>query len=139
MSKLSAFKKKLILDEITFYSICEDTDRQKILDEAEMSFEDFRRLCLLTDYLDLTALHKFIWDMHAYKFIEDIEFIYQKCKSRDEHIPDMILSTALWLDDFWKKAPNDTVAYLLHEIFSSGLSAKKENTFDDDSDFNLDI
>ena len=134
MANLSKFKKRLMLDEITFYSICEDTDRQKILDKAEMTFDDFRRLCLLTDYLELTALHKFIWDMHAYKFIDDIEAVYQKCKNKDEHIPDRLLETGRWLDNFWKNAPNDTVAYLLHEIFSSGLSQKKAESFDEFQD-----
>ena len=134
MANLSKFKKRLMLDEITFYSICEDTDRQKILDKAEMTFDDFRRLCLLTDYLELKALHKFIWDMHAYKFIDDIEAVYQKCKNKDEHIPDMLLETGRWLDNFWKNAPNDTVAYLLHEIFSSGLSQKKAESFDEFQD-----
>ena len=99
-----------------------------------MTFDDFRRLCLLTDYLELTALHKFIWDMHAYKFIDDIEAVYQKCKNKDEHIPDMLLETGRWLDNFWKNAPNDTVAYLLHEIFSSGLSQKKAESFDEFQD-----
>ncbi|HIX28298.1 MAG TPA: hypothetical protein H9858_01195 [Candidatus Blautia stercoravium] len=67
MSKLDAFKKKLMLDEITFYSLCGEADRKKILNEADMSFDDFRRLSLLTDYLELNALHKFIWDMHKHK------------------------------------------------------------------------
>lgn len=134
MANLSKFKKQLMLDEITFYSICEDTDRQKILDRAEMTFDDFRRLCLLTDYLELTALHKFIWDMHAYKFIDDIEAIYQKCKNKDEQIPHMLLETGRWLDNFWKNAPNDTVAYLLHEIFSSGLPKEKPESFDESQD-----
>ena len=49
-------------------------------------------------------------------------------------IPDMLLETGRWLDNFWKNAPNDTVAYLLHEIFSSGLSQKKAESFDEFQD-----
>ena len=30
--KLSSFERQLMLDEILFYSICSDEDRQKILD-----------------------------------------------------------------------------------------------------------
>ena len=33
----------------------------------------------------------------------------------------MLYETKQWLDDFWKHAPNTTVAYLLREIFSEGL------------------
>ena len=61
--KLSSFERQLMLDEIMFYSICSDQDRQKILDQQPMTFDDFRRLSLLTDYLELEHLHKFIWDL----------------------------------------------------------------------------
>ena len=59
--KLSTFERQLMLDEILFYSICSDQDRQKILDQQPMTFQDFRRLSLLTDYLELEYLHRFIW------------------------------------------------------------------------------
>ena len=63
--KLSTFERHLMLDEILFYSICSDQDRQKILDQQPMTFQDFRRLSLLTDYLELEYLHRFIWDLHG--------------------------------------------------------------------------
>lgn len=125
MSKLSTLEKELMLNEITFYSICSEEDRQKILGQKPMDFDDFRRLSLLTDYLKLTHLHKFIWDMHAHNFMEQIEGIYQKCQNRDENIPDMLMETRHWLDDFWKQAPNQTVAYLLHQVFADGLDEKE--------------
>lgn len=123
--KLKPLEKQLMLDEITFYSICSESDRKKILDQEPMTFEDFRRLSLLTDYLNLISLHKFIWNLHAGKFMNEIEELYQKCELQNEGIPVMIMETAKWLDDFWKQAPNPTVAYLLHEIFSNGLNEQK--------------
>ena len=39
--KLSTFERQLMLDEILFYSICSDQDRQKILDQQPMTFQDF--------------------------------------------------------------------------------------------------
>lgn len=131
MSKSDEFKKKLMLDEITFYSICGEDDRKKILNEMNMSFNDFRRLSLLTDYLGLNALHKFIQDMYEYKFLDQIAELWQQCQEHPEFIPSMILDTGEWLDDFWKQAPNDTVAYLLHEVFENGLPQEKDTTFDD--------
>ena len=131
MSKADEFKKKLMLDEIVFYSICGEDDRKKILNEMNMSFDDFRRLSLLTDYLELNALHKFIQDMYEYKFLDEIEELWQKCQNNPELLSSMILDTGTWLDNFWKQAPNDTVSYLLHEIFEAGLSKEKDTTFDD--------
>ena len=61
--KLSTFERQLMLDEILFYSICSDEDRQKILDQQPMTFQDFRRLSLLTDYLQLDYLHRSTWDL----------------------------------------------------------------------------
>lgn len=121
---LNDYQKKLMLDEITFYSLCSDLDKEKILGKVPMSFEDFRRLSLITDYLELTHLHQFINDTHSDKFVDEIEELYQRCEMHDEKIPDMLMETAKWLDEFWKQAPNTTVAYLLHEIFSNGLSKK---------------
>lgn len=116
---------KLMLDEITFYSLCSEQDKDKIIDKVPMSFDDFRRLSLITDYLELTHLHQFLYDTHSDKFVDEIEDLYQKCEMHDEKIPDMLMETAEWLDEFWKQAPNTTVAYLLHEVFSNGLSKKK--------------
>ena len=58
--KLSSFERQLMLDEILFYSICSEDDRRRILDQQLMTFLDFRRLSLITDYLELDHLHKFI-------------------------------------------------------------------------------
>lgn len=120
--KLKPSEKQLMLEEITFYSLCTALDREKILDQAPMTFDDFRRLSLLTDYLNLNSLHKFIWDLHANKFMDAIDELYEKCEMQNEGIPDMLMESAQWLDAFWKQAPNPTVAYLLHEIFSNGLN-----------------
>lgn len=127
MKHLSSFERKLMLDEITFYSICSEADKDKILGQQKMSFDDFRRLSLLTDYLDLSFLHKFIWDMHAHKFMDEIEELYQKCENQNQAIPDMLLDTGNWLDDFWKQAPNRTVSDLLYTVFSNGLPKKETN------------
>ena len=108
--KLSSFERQLMLDEILFYSICSDQDRQKILDQQPMTFQDFRRLSLLTDYLELEHLHRFIWDLHAYKFMDEMDELYNECK-----------------DDFWKQAPNITVSFLLRQIFSDGLKSRRKN------------
>lgn len=118
---LSSFGKQLMLDEITFFSLCNDFDRSRILDKAPMTFDDFRRLSLLTDYLELKHLNQFIWDMHAHKFADEIDDLYEKCTVKGKDIPGMLYGTKQWLDDFWKHAPNTTVAYLLREIFSEGL------------------
>ena len=99
MSKADEFKKKLMLDEIVFYSICGEDDRKKILNEMNMSFDDFRRLSLLTDYLELNALHKFIQDMYEYKFLDEIEELWQKCQNNPELLSSMILDTGTWLDN----------------------------------------
>lgn len=122
--KLNSFERKLMLEEITFYSVCSEQDRKKILDQEPMSFEDFRRLCLITDYLELPHLHEFIWDIHNEKFIDDMDALYEKCEQQDEEIPDFLRDTGTWLEDFSKQAPNPTVAYLLREIFSQGLNFK---------------
>lgn len=118
---LSSFGKQLMLDEITFFSLCNDFDRSRILDKAPMTFDDFRRLSLLTDYLELKHLNQFIWDMHAHKFADEIDDLYEKCTVKGKDILGMLYETKQWLDDFWKHAPNTTVAYLLREIFSEGL------------------
>lgn len=122
--KKNEFKKNLMLDEIMFYSICSETDKEKVLGQIPMSFEDFRRISLITDYLELTSLHKFIWDIHGDKFMDEMEELYQKCELQTEEIPAMLMETGRWLDEFWKQAPNTTVAYLLHEIFAKGLPKK---------------
>lgn len=120
--KLSHFERELMLDEITFYSICPDEDRMKILDQKEMTFQDFRRLSLLTDYLELPCLHQFIWDLHGHKFMVEMEEVYQKCRSHSSEVPQMLMETSKWIEDFLKTAPNATVAYLLQRIFSNGLN-----------------
>lgn len=125
--KLSSFERQLMLDEILFYSICSDEDRQKILEQQPMTFQDFRRLSLLTDYLELEHLHKFIWDLHGHKFMEEMDEIYDQCKEGSEDLPNMLLETGQWLDDFWKGAPNVTVSFLLHQIFSDGLRIPRKN------------
>lgn len=127
MNKLSAFEKQLMLDEITFYSICSNEDKEKILEMREMSFDDFQRLSLIASYLQLEHLHQFIWDTHAYKFAEKIGDICCGPDKSDADLSKTVLTTGRWLDDFWKNAPNDTVAYLLHEIFSNGLEKKDLN------------
>ncbi|MEF2877402.1 MAG: hypothetical protein U0N90_03205 [Blautia sp.] len=120
--KLSQFERELMLDEITFYSICPEEDRMKILGQKEMTFQDFRRLSLLTDYLELPCLHQFIWDLHGHKFMVEMEEVYQKCRSRSSEVPQMLMETAQWLEEFLKAAPNPTVAYLLEQIFANGLN-----------------
>src|SRR5699024_7235377 len=125
--KLSSFERQLMLDEIMFYSICSDQDRQKILDQQPMTFQDFRRLSLLTDYLELEHLHRFIWDLHAYKFMDEMDELYNECKEGSEDLPEMLLETGHWLDDFWKQAPNITVSFLLRQIFSDGLKSRRKN------------
>ncbi len=120
--KLSQFERELMLDEITFYSICPEEDRMKILGQREMTFQDFRRLSLLTDYLELPCLHQFIWDLHGHKFMVEMEEVYQKCRSRSSEVPQMLMETAQWLEEFLKAAPNPTVAYLLEQIFANGLN-----------------
>lgn len=120
--KLSQFERELMLDEITFYSICPEEDRMKILGQKEMAFQDFRRLSLLTDYLELPCLHQFIWDLHGHKFMVEMEEVYQKCRSRSSEVPQMLMETAQWLEEFLKAAPNPTVAYLLEQIFANGLN-----------------
>lgn len=120
--KLSQFERELMLDEITFYSICPEEDRMKILGQKEMTFQDFRRLSLLTDYLELPCLHQFIWDLHGHKFMVEMEEVYQKCRSRSSEVPQMLMETAQWLEEFLKAAPNPTVAYLLKQIFANGLN-----------------
>lgn len=125
--KLDSFEKKLMLEEITFYSICSEQDRKKLLNQEPMTFDDFRRFCLITDYLELSHLHQFIWEFHNDEFADELDALYEKCEQRDEGIQDMILKTGAWLDDFWKQAPNETVAYLLHEVFAQGLSPKKKD------------
>lgn len=126
--KLSTFERQLMLDEILFYSICSDQDRQKILDQQPMTFQDFRRLSLLTDYLELEYLHRFIWDLHAYKFMDEMDQLYSQCKEGNEDLPEMLMETGRWLDDFWKQAPNITVSFLLRQIFTDGLkSPRKRN------------
>ena len=124
--KLSSFERQLMLDEIMFYSICSDQDRQKILDKQPMTFDDFRRLSLLTDYLELEHLHKFIWDLHGYKFMDEMDNLYDKCKDGSEELPDMLIETGHWLDDFWKQAPNTTVSFLLRKVFSDGLKSPRK-------------
>ena len=54
--------------------------------------------------------------------------LYQKCKDEKDDLPEMVLETGQWLDDFWKQAPNTTVSYLLREIFSDGLKSKKKKS-----------
>ncbi|HIZ65809.1 MAG TPA: hypothetical protein H9809_07920 [Candidatus Blautia pullicola] len=120
--KLSQFERELMLDEITFYSICPEEDRMKILGQKEMTFQDFRRLSLLTDYLELPCLHQFIWDLHGHKFMVEMEEVYQKCRNRSSEVPQMLMETAQWLEEFLKAAPNPTVAYLLEQIFANGLN-----------------
>ncbi len=120
--KLSQFERELMLDEITFYSICPEEDRMKILGQKEMTFQDFRRLSLLTDYLELPCLHQFIWDLHGHKFMVEMEEVYQKCRSRSSEVSQMLMETAQWLEEFLKAAPNPTVAYLLEQIFANGLN-----------------
>ena len=71
--KLSSFERQLMLDEILFYSICSEDDRRRILDQQLMTFQDFRRLSLITDYLELDHLHKFIWDLHGHKFMDEMD------------------------------------------------------------------
>ena len=78
--KLSTFERQLMLDEILFYSICSDEDRQKILDQQPMTFQDFRRLSLLTDYLELEYLHRFIWDLQGYKCMDEMDQLYSQCQ-----------------------------------------------------------
>lgn len=124
--KLSSFEKRLMLDEITFYSICSEADCQKILGQRPMSFKDFRRLSLLTDYLNLTHLHQFIWDMHAYKFLHSMDRIYAKCSHKDKDVAKMLVESAKWLNDFATQAPNAIVSYLLQEIFKNGLGSNKD-------------
>ena len=126
--KLSSFERQLMLDEILFYSICGEEDRRKILDQQLMTFQDFRRLSLITDYLELDHLHKLIWDLHSHKFMDEMDKLYQKCKDEKDDLPEMVLETGQWLDDFWKQAPNTTVSYLLREIFSDGLKSKKKKS-----------
>lgn len=122
MGNLKKSERKLMLDEIMFYSICSDEDREKILGQKEMSFEDFRRLTLLTDYLDLTHLLKFIWDLHSHRYMDQIDELYQKCEDRDQLLPEMLKETSHWMENFWESAPNPTVSYLLHKIFLNGLA-----------------
>lgn len=87
-----------------------------------MSFEDFRRFSLLTDYLDLEALHKFIWDLHAHRYMDQIESVYQKCEEQDQNIPAMLDTALDWLNEFVDQASNETVQYLLQQIFANGLT-----------------
>ena len=94
----------------------------KILGQKEMTFQDFRRLSLLTDYLELPCLHQFIWDLHGHKFMVEMEEVYQKCRNRSSEVPQMLMETAQWLEEFLKAAPNPTVAYLLEQIFANGLN-----------------
>lgn len=126
--KLSSFERQLMLDEILFYSICSEDDRRRILDQQLMTFQDFRRLSLITDYLELDHLHKFIWDLHGHKFMDEMDKLYQKCKDGKADLSEMLLETGQWLDDFWKQAPNTTVSYLLRKIFSDGLKNEKKKS-----------
>lgn len=123
-TQLTHSEKQLILEEITFYSLCSEEDRRKILEQEEMSFDDFRRLCLLMDYLELRHLRQFVWDLHGYKFMPQIDALYDSCKQKGDSLPDMLLQTGTWLNDFQKHAPNATVAFLLHKIFLNGLDPK---------------
>ena len=96
--KLSSFERQLMLDEILFYSICSEDDRRRILDQQLMTFQDFRRLSLITDYLELDHLHKFIWDLHGHKFMDEMDKLYQKCKDGKADLSEMLLETGQWLD-----------------------------------------
>lgn len=122
MKHLTSFQKKLMLDEITFYSICSNDDKEKIIGNQTMTFDDFRRLSLIVDYLNLKYLHQFMWDMYSDRFLVEMEKLYQKCEKKGGNIPSMLMETSRWMEDFIQQAPNTTVAYLLQEIFTNGLT-----------------
>ena len=73
------------------------------------------------------SFSRFIWDLHAYKFMDEMDELYNECKEGSEDLPEMLLETGHWLDDFWKQAPNITVSFLLRQIFSDGLKSRRKN------------
>ena len=52
--------------------------------------------------------------------------LYDKCTDGSEELPDMLIETGHWLDDFWKQAPNTTVSFLLRKVFSDGLKSPRK-------------
>ena len=56
MEQVSFFNRDNVLEQITFYSLCSTEDRKKILGELPMTFSDFRRFSLISDYLQLRLL-----------------------------------------------------------------------------------
>lgn len=124
MKRLNLFDRTVMLEQITFYSLCSTEDRKKLLGETPMTFNDFRRISLIADYLGLYSLHEMLWDLHADTFVEDIECLLEKCENHDEDIPYLLSEARQWLADFRAQAPNETVSFLLQKIFSGGLEKK---------------
>lgn len=118
---LNEIQRKLTLDKITFFSICSSSDREKILGLRPMTFEDFRRISLIADYLSLDSLHQYMWYRFYEQFADKLDKLLLKCKKHDNALPEELKEAGRWLHDFEVHAPNATVAGLLHEVFSKGL------------------
>lgn len=124
MEQVSLFNRENVLEQITFYSLCSTEDRKKILGELPMTFNDFRRFSLISDYLQLHAFNEMLWDLYSDTYLSDIFDLMEKCTANHEDIPYLLSEARQWLADFRAQAPNETVAFLLKKVFSRKLEPK---------------
>lgn len=124
MEQISFFNNDNILEQITFYSLCSAEDRKKILGELPMTFDDFRRFSLLSDYLQLYTFNEMLWDLYSDAYVNDIFNLIEKCASNDKDIPYLLSEAKQWVSDFLAQAPNETVAFLLKKVFSRKLETE---------------
>ena len=124
MDQVSLFNRDNVLEQITFYSLCSTEDRKKILGELPMTFSDFRRFSLISDYLQLHTFHEMLWDLYSDIYLDDIFDLIEKCKDKPDDIPYILSEAKQWLVDFRTQAPNETVAFLLEKVFSRKLEAE---------------
>ncbi len=124
MEQISLFNRDNVLEQITFYSLCSTDDRKKILGELPMTFNDFRRFSLISDYLQLHAFNEMLWDLYSDTYLSEIFDLMEKCTTNHEDIPYLLSEARQWLADFRAQAPNETVSFLLKKVFSRKLDTK---------------
>lgn len=126
------------IEKFAFLYLCGERDRKILVGEERMTFQDFDRLCYITNFLGLDQMNLEIWSRFSPQFKEQFEavgrLLEENCKDMEfrEYDDDIRLHNK-WLAEFCAATPNrGTKEYLIHTIdtFHEHEKEKREGQAD---------